>query len=194
MRQNVDAVCSSSMGASTSEIKQSQALQQEAVHQSIDAAQREIAELRTSSTSLQHLVNSKADREYLQQVSSILHLSKASKWIHISCLLCLTVVHIALPTADFFQHDHSACVMHVWKCWSCICRTTRLRTHCDCPRLHDVNVVQVMEHLRNTKASIVELQAVKEVLGAKAGIKDVNAALSQASTQLTANRLFVTAS
>ena len=36
-----------------------------------------------------------------------------------------------------------------------------------------------MEHLRNTKVSVVELQAVKDALNTRASIKEVNAALSQ---------------
>lgn len=36
-----------------------------------------------------------------------------------------------------------------------------------------------MEHLRNTKVSLVELQAVKDELNTRASIKEVNAALSQ---------------
>ena len=36
-----------------------------------------------------------------------------------------------------------------------------------------------MEHLRNTKVSLVELQAVRDTIATKAGIADVNAALSQ---------------
>lgn len=39
--------------------------------------------------------------------------------------------------------------------------------------------LQVMEHLCNTKASVVELQGVKDLLNSKAGLTDVNAALSQ---------------
>ena len=37
-----------------------------------------------------------------------------------------------------------------------------------------------MEHLRNTKASVVDLQALKDSLDAKAAITDVNTALLQA--------------
>ena len=40
--------------------------------------------------------------------------------------------------------------------------------------------LQVMEHLRNSKVSAVEFQAVRDELDTKAGIKDVNAALLQA--------------
>lgn len=36
-----------------------------------------------------------------------------------------------------------------------------------------------MEHLRNTKVSLVELQTVKDELNTRASIKEVNAALSQ---------------
>ena len=41
--------------------------------------------------------------------------------------------------------------------------------------------VQVMEHLRSTKASVADLQDVKDLLHTKAGIKDVNITLTQAS-------------
>ena len=40
-------------------------------------------------------------------------------------------------------------------------------------------VLQMMEHLRNTKASVMELQGVKDLLNSKADLTDVNAALSQ---------------
>lgn len=36
-----------------------------------------------------------------------------------------------------------------------------------------------MEHLRNTKVSVVELQAVKDELNSRASFKELNAALSQ---------------
>ena len=38
-----------------------------------------------------------------------------------------------------------------------------------------------MEHLRSTKASVADLQDVQDLLHTKAGIKDVNATLKQAS-------------
>ena len=40
-------------------------------------------------------------------------------------------------------------------------------------------MLQMMEHLRNTKASVVELQGVRDLLNSKADLTDVNAALSQ---------------
>ena len=43
-----------------------------------------------------------------------------------------------------------------------------------------------MEHLRNTKASVVELQGVRDLLEKKADLADVNAALSQVCTHSVA--------
>ena len=40
-------------------------------------------------------------------------------------------------------------------------------------------MLQIMEHLRNTKASVVELQGMRDLLNSKADLTDVNAALSQ---------------
>lgn len=40
-------------------------------------------------------------------------------------------------------------------------------------------MLQIVEHLRNTKASVVELQGVRDLLNSKADLTDVNAALSQ---------------
>ncbi|DBA68020.1 TPA: hypothetical protein ACH3X2_014048 [Trebouxia sp. C0005] len=97
---------SSGMSASTSEMRQSQTMQRSAMEQSVDAVRQEIKELRSSNTSLCSHVDTKADKEYLQQV---------------------------------------------------------------------------MEHLRNTKVSLVELQTVKDELNTRASIKEVNAALSQVS-------------
>ncbi|KAL0045513.1 hypothetical protein WJX82_008813 [Trebouxia sp. C0006] len=96
----------SGMSASTSEMRQSQTVQRSAMQQSVDAVRQEIEELRNSNSSLCSHVDTKADKEYLQQV---------------------------------------------------------------------------MEHLRNTKVSVVELQAVKDALNTRASIKEVNAALSQVS-------------
>ena len=42
-----------------------------------------------------------------------------------------------------------------------------------------------MEHLRNSKVSVVELQAVKDKLDTRASIKEVNAALSQVHITLS---------
>lgn len=61
-------VCSSGMSASTSEMRQSQTMQRSAMQQSVDAVQQEIKELRSSNNSLCSHVDTKADKEHLQQV------------------------------------------------------------------------------------------------------------------------------
>jgi hypothetical protein len=56
------------MSASTSEMRQSQTVQRSAMQQSVDAVRQEIEELRNSNSSLCSHVDTKADKEYLQQV------------------------------------------------------------------------------------------------------------------------------
>ncbi len=56
------------MSASTSEMRQSQTMQHSAMQQSVEAVRHEIKELRSSNNSLCSHVDTKADKEYLQQV------------------------------------------------------------------------------------------------------------------------------
>lgn len=60
-----------SVDASTSEIKQSQAMQQSAADKIVASVQQEVVQLRSSNESLRHHIDTKADKVYLQQVRSL---------------------------------------------------------------------------------------------------------------------------
>ena len=72
------------MSASTSEMEHRQTEQQAAVEQSVSVVQQEILQLKCSNKSLCEHLDTKADKEYLQQV-----MMPAS---HISCILCVEPV------------------------------------------------------------------------------------------------------
>ena len=122
--------------------------------------QQSLAESNAQSDSLRSCLEDKADKEHMRKVGTFTCPKHAASPDSFSVIAWqhLTLLCICLAVMAAFE--------------------SVALTGAKSPR-----AVQVMQHLRNTKASVSDLQALKDRLDAKAAITDVNTALSQAHSQ-----------